>query len=606
MKMEKNGRIIILMIILVTLTVVTVHAQDKFPGEMPVYSVTRGGITEDQARDLCDILGVETRQRSLVDENGRLSFMDPEKYQYVPTKFVGAGEADEDGNATVVEAIDIKAARSIRAYPRDKALARFKAALERTGLLPVNATSTGKNTELIVCDYEKESYFRVDIDTTLEFRQYLHDVPLTGPGSKMIAVFDPQGVITNLQYANRELKEAGTVAILSPDDVRKMLMVKYGRDLAIETTLVYFSPALSYVNTRMIFPYYECSITEKSDDGETHYLDELVPAVKNSRYVPVAAIEAFQEGDVIKGKVEIKGGIPPYTIQWNIGGKFKTSGNEVIVYKLDARDKVKEQEISATITDQNGISVLARTTVAVDPSLLTFVDSPVLSFYSYRQFGTENAVTNQFGDLEQGFVNQMKADGVTKRFQWKGFNAWEQDFKSPMDYYYIDNTDITLYVGHGNPKYFKFTDTTHDDNKLYYNDADNDWGDRDLEWLALYSCQVLKIDYAPLSIFDRWKQEFDGLHMLLGFHTNAQANFTFTNAFASNMVDHNWTVRSSWFNAITTDQPSDRVGVVMGAGRIDSEGNWIWNSNDHFWGHGSVGSDITKPNIDFYWAIICW
>jgi hypothetical protein len=118
--------------------------------------------------------------------------------------------------------------------------------------------------------------------------------------------------------------------------------------------------------------------------------------------------------------------------------------------------------------------------------------------------------------------------------------------------------------------------------------------------MALFSCQVLKTDYST-SVFTRWANEFDGLHLLLGFHTNAEGNSSFSGAFASNMVDDDMTVLSSWFDAIDTDQPSDRVGVVMGVIMVDSSGNWIWNYNDHFWGHGSVGPDIYSGDIDYHW-----
>jgi hypothetical protein len=274
--------------------------------------------------------------------------------------------------------------------------------------------------------------------------------------------------------------------------VKKQLVEKYSKDLDIETKLVYFSPALKYANTRVIIPYYECSITEHHKDDSIKYLDELVPAIKDMRYVPNANVTAFKAGEGIKEKVDIEGGLPPYTIQWNVGGKVKSYENEAFIYNLDVRDKVNKLAISATITDQNGISVSTGTTIAFDPSMIGIVDYPIAILANYRQFVTENSVTNRFGELEQGFVDQTLDDGVTKRFQWKGIWAWEQDFKSPKDYYYIDNTNITLYVGYGNPEYFTFEDITHDDYKLDHNDADNDLGDRNLEWLALYSCKVLR------------------------------------------------------------------------------------------------------------------
>jgi hypothetical protein len=42
-------------------------------------------------------------------------------------------------------------------------------------------------------------------------------------------------------------------------------------------------------------------------------------------------------------------------------------------------------------------------------------------------------------------------------------------------------------------------DTSHDDGALDYDDATEDWGDKDQEWLALLSCQVLEDDWAGMS-----------------------------------------------------------------------------------------------------------
>ncbi len=213
-------------------------------------------------------------------------------------------------------------------------------------------------------------------------------------------------------------------------------------------------------------------------------------------------------------------------------------------------------------------------------------------------------MTHQFGDLEQGFYDEMLADGEGEYFCWTGEWAWEQDFKAPNDSVWIDNVDIALYVGHGNGDGFTFEDTTHDDSKLDYNDATGDWGDKNLEWLALYSCQVLEEDWGGMNRFDRWKQEFDGLHLLLGFETNARVSNDFTGKFAHNMLDENKTVRQAWFDAIADHQPSDRVGVVMGViGLHPWTSAWVWNYSDHYWGKGSVGPDIRDSQIRGYWTV---
>jgi hypothetical protein len=139
-------------------------------------------------------------------------------------------------------------------------------------------------------------------------------------------------------------------------------------------------------------------------------------------------------------------------------------------------------------------------------------------------------------------------------------NAWEEDFKrhdrGGTNNYYVDDVDLTFYVGHGNPYYFTF-DTpwgagTHDDRYLTYQDARLAWGDRDLEWMALLSCQVLA-DSHELD----WVWTMNGLHLLLGFETNGWVWHypTTSNNFGylfAKYITWNWTLPEAWF--VASDQ----------------------------------------------------
>ena len=67
--------------------------------------------------------------------------------------------------------------------------------------------------------------------------------------------------------------------------------------------------------------------------------------------------------------------------------------------------------------------------------------------------------------------------------------------------------------GHGNGGGFTF-ESNHDDGTLAYADVAGAWGDLDLEWLALLSCQVLKEEWGGQRWWQRWGPSFDGLHLL--------------------------------------------------------------------------------------------
>lgn len=143
---------------------------------------------------------------------------------------------------------------------------------------------------------------------------------------------------------------------------------------------------------------------------------------------------------------------------------------------------------------------------------------------------------------------------------WGNANAWEEDFKrhdrGGTNDYWVDDVDLAFYIGHGNPSYFTF-DTpygagTHDDRYLTYQDARLAWGNNDLEWMALLSCQVLA-DSHELD----WVWTMDRLHLLLGFQTNAwiwhyptTAN-NFGYLFAK-YITWNWTLPEAWF--VASDQ----------------------------------------------------
>ena len=66
---------------------------------------------------------------------------------------------------------------------------------------------------------------------------------------------------------------------------------------------------------------------------------------------------------------------------------------------------------------------------------------------------------------------------LVERFSWSGTAAREQDFKANEDSNWLDNTDITFYIGHGYGGGLTFGEASHDDSTLDYDDATEDWGD---------------------------------------------------------------------------------------------------------------------------------
>ena len=160
-----------------------------------------------------------------------------------------------------------------------------------------------------------------------------------------------------------------------------------------------------------------------------------------------------------------------------------------------------------------------------------------------------------------------------------------------------------FYIGHGNGGGFKF-ESEHDDDKVNYLDAQGAWGDKDLEWLALLSCEVMKDTYNGLKWNQRWGPAFDGLHLILGFQTVANDWSGFGGAFAD------WTlgrynvlppmpVAQSWFLAKAQHQPAERIAMIMGP---IGPGDCI-NYGDYFVGKGPVGPDFRGSQIKGFWRV---
>ncbi|MCG7997123.1 MAG: DUF6345 domain-containing protein [Candidatus Thiodiazotropha taylori] len=600
-----------------------------FAKDLPVYHAIDNGLSENQAYQLSKLLDTnpdgidfETVQRT-----GELSYIDLKNHQYIPTRIVGRGEADEEKRSTTIEQIDFDALSMIQPVEEDVVLHQLEGSLDEIGLLPQVYKPILRHTQFEAVDIDGNTLADQMIDTKVDLQLYAGDTPLIGPGAKISASVGSEGNTTRLHFANRTLEQGETVPVIDHSAARlqcqeKLLsgaQSKAFEKLNITTQLVYYAPSLEMTSVKTIQPHYDCGGTAVVDGEIVNLLHQLIPAVDSNEYVPEVTLDSWFDGKTVNAKVDINGGMPPYQIDWSATrAKLQDRSGSTISFYPQQRDGISEESISVTVTDANGIqrvvtanlpanlishhdeSAVSRFfTNAVTAMLETLIPA-VQAIGGITDYGTENAVTNEFGDLEQGFIDRMQSAGVTERFSWSGTLAWEQDFKASQDSNWIDNTDMTFYVGHGYGGGFTFEDNSHDDGTLDHDDATDDWGDKDLEWLALLSCQVLKDDWSGMSRFDRWKQEFDGLHLLLGFHTNAYAWNSFSGEFADNMLKSSpMTVKTAWFEATDTNQPSGVVPVVMGV----LGNNGMSNMNDYFWGKGSVGPDIRDGDIIGYWSI---
>ena len=195
-------------------------------------------------------------------------------------------------------------------------------------------------------------------------------------------------------------------------------------------------------------------------------------------------------------------------------------------------------------------------------------------------------------DDAQGLKNQLGYSGWIKRFDYGNPSAWEQDFKGltkpggGTEYRYVDTVDLAYFAGHGNSVGFYFGEggRNHDDDQLHYNDCRLEWGDGDMEWMALAACQVL--DNSHLG---DWSWCMDGLHLILGFVTNMDDSAH--GVWFGWLIRNGYNMTQAWFTASDISQNSGRIARVLA-----EEYHHFWDRPYH---HNA--SDARNPYDYWYW-----
>jgi hypothetical protein len=193
--------------------------------------------------------------------------------------------------------------------------------------------------------------------------------------------------------------------------------------------------------------------------------------------------------------------------------------------------------------------------------------------------------------LAMALVNYL---GWTWFWDWGNSLAWEQDFTNEGNYYDIDQFDMAFFKGHGGPGRFAFSHR-YNDCRVWNTECIGEWGDENLEWVALSSCKVLHS-----SEWSNWHRCFNGLHLICGMHTNIRSA-ALGHTFGYEMAKKKRTIKQSWFKAVKKlSRPwwwwfaKKRwvTPVVLAE---------VWdNYNDHAWRAGYVSPD---PVYDrWYWA----
>jgi len=586
-------------------------------GSAQVYVVVQEGLTAAEGQRLADAFGIP----NAIQDNGAFEHVDAVGFQQVPSKVVGEG-SDEAGRPTVTQGLDLPAVQRIRPIPDAEAIGLGARLVELAGVGAPDglaAAPTVSHSKLTVADRAGRVQVDQAIDTTVIYQLSLGGLPTTGQGARLRVTFGPDGAVTQMSAALRKLAPGGDAPIIDVDEATKACAALYGPEVRQNRpTLAYQFPELTAQqasgrgSVQAIYPQYTCHAVD--EQGRLLPL-RLVPAVPGSGPSADFVVELSADG-VVTASASATGGTAPYSFGWSSSSTALSTveyGGERITYQRRPRDADDGTEtVVLEVTDANGLTATGSvslggpdtvpgTTVPGGGGFASFAIGPV-------DGGTETPVTagtcgvasNVSAD---GFKAALALHGVGTQFDWRGNNAWEQDFKDPSrpgghDSSWADDVDIMWYSGHGSPGGFTFN-TFHTDTVL--TPADARWGNRDLEWLQLQSCNVLQDTTGTNDYFARWGPAFAGLHILNGFDTVAGCvTGGLGGAFATRLFGTGLTVRQAWAAAVIAKDPG-KVYRSMGPIGPPINGFYTWNFYDHFWGQGWTGPDI--PNPIGFWAL---
>ena len=202
----------------------------------------------------------------------------------------------------------------------------------------------------------------------------------------------------------------------------------------------------------------------------------------------------------------------------------------------------------------------------------------------------------------KGFVDGLAAAGWSIRFNWGDANAWESDWRRNDDEW-VDAVDFVFYTGHASMN--GWTLASPDDGSLQYTEtagAADLWGAQNLEWAVIAACGPLQDEALAKgggNALTRWRNAFDGLHLLLGYGA-ATSDTTEEGKRLIQYARGGATLMQAWFRTAQEIQSGkngykepDGPDVWAGAYYVgDASGH---TANDHLWGYGPVGPDITAP-----------
>jgi hypothetical protein len=462
----------------------------------------------------------------------------------------------------------------------------------------------------------------------------------------------------------------GRFARFLPDEAEVKLRLVYWAPPLRST--IYSSGRWSPTAT---IPWYAVTVTRPAINPRTKAAQtrtsrvHLVAATDDPRFVPSVTLTATAAREsLVEAQASAAGGAPPYTYVWAGSNPEASSstGNSVSYVPLvrdfrrvlGAQSLQRTENVSVTVIDANGVSAHAGRSVQVTAR-------PAPDSHNSVTYGCESPndpgpspTDGSYAPERIAWQQAMGAAGQgggSQRFCWLADDSWPGDYIEPVppgslepspwingnaDYsnWGINSTNIMLYNGDGWAWGFAemYPGATLADynssggaglsapgsadvqigSQSYTVNYSGSWGaphPRDnLQWLAMYACQILEDDTANPSPWLRWGPAFNGLHSLLGFETTASdAGVGFMTDFPATILGFlpisifginiylpqpPTTIVQGWLNSAIGNQ----MGTPAAMGPTH---NGICDYWDFYWGKGPVGPNISQSQINGWWYI---
>lgn len=180
-------------------------------------------------------------------------------------------------------------------------------------------------------------------------------------------------------------------------------------------------------------------------------------------------------------------------------------------------------------------------------------------------------------DTSVGFLNGMTSRGHSSSFNWGNGNAWERDFRDPVnggdDTNWIDNVDFAHFSSHGvttSGNVFQGYFGGQMD-ACFWRSNQARFGNNNLEWLVIDACNSLEMTRDMIAT---WRGAFHGLHQIFAF-TDLVSDGWWTGSRGYNFgrrAGNNENLGNSWLDESYSFWADDNP-VTFAVGRNQADAN---------------------------------